>query len=63
MDEPAVSGMQALITSFTPMVTSIFGWVSKVCATIVGEPLLLMTVGFLVIGGTIGIFGRLLSRG
>ena len=63
MEEPVVSGMQALITNFTPMVAGIFGWVSDVCATIVGEPLLLMTTGFLVVGGVVGIFGRLLSRG
>lgn len=63
MEEPVVSGMQALITNFTPMVEGIFDWVSDVCATIVGEPLLLMTTGFLVVGGVVGIFGRLLSRG
>lgn len=62
MGEGTVSGMQGLINNFAPMVTSIFGWVSTVCDTIVSEPLLLMTVGFLVIGGTVGIFGRLLSR-
>ncbi len=63
MEEPVVSGMQALITNFTPMITSIFEWVGDVCSTIVGEPLLLMTTGFLVVGGVVGIFGRLLSRG
>lgn len=61
--EGVVSGMQALIDNFAPMVTKIFSYVGTVCDTIVSEPLLLMTVGFLVIGGTIGIFGRLLSRG
>lgn len=60
--EGVVSGMQALIDNFKPMVTAIFGYVGNVCDTIVSEPLLLMTVGFLVIGGTVGIFGRLLSR-
>lgn len=56
-------GLAALISNFEPMVDAIFGYVKTVCSTIVGEPLLLMTVGFLVIGGTVGIFGRLLSRG
>ena len=30
---------------------------------IVGQPILLLTVGFLFVGGCVGIFGRLLSRG
>lgn len=55
--------MADLITNFTPMVANIFTWVGTVCDTIVSEPLLLMTTGFLVVGGVVGIFGRLLSRG
>ena len=58
-----VSVVADLIYNFETMVTAIFVYVKTVCSTIVGEPLLLMPVGFLVIGGTIGIFGRLLSRG
>ena len=37
-------------------------YVGTICTTIVGQPLLLMTTGFLLIGGCIGIFGRLLSK-
>lgn len=54
--------MADLITTFTPMVEWIFTTVGTICTTIVGQPLLLLTVGFLVVGGAIGIFGRLLSR-
>ena len=62
MDEPVVSGMQALLTSLSAMFTLIWNQVVQVCDTIVSQPLLLLTVGFLIIGGCVGIFGRLLSR-
>ena len=54
--------MASLITQLTLVVTAVLGFVGNVCSTIVNEPLLLMTTGFLFLGGTIGIFGRLLSR-
>lgn len=54
--------MANLIASLSTVVTAVFGWVATICETIVGQPLLLLTVGFLVLGGAIGIFGRLLSR-
>ena len=54
--------MADLITNLTPMFTLIWEQVVKVCTTIVGQPLLLLTVGFLIIGGCVGIFGRLFSR-
>lgn len=37
-------------------------WITTIATTIVSTPLLLFTVGFLFLGGCIGIFGRLLSR-
>ena len=55
--------MAALLTTLGTVATSVLEYVGTVCTTIVGQPLLLMTVGFLFIGGVIGIFGRLLSRG
>lgn len=54
--------MEALLTSLTGVVTSIFSWVGTVASTITSTPLLLLTTGFLVLGGAIGIFGRLLSK-
>lgn len=54
--------MSSLITELSTVVTAVFGWVSTVATTIVSTPLLLLTTGFLVLGGAIGIFGRLLSR-
>lgn len=54
--------MAALLTTLMEVFTQIMTSIATVCSTIVGQPLLLMTVGFLFAGGVIGIFGRLLSR-
>lgn len=54
--------MADLIATLSTVVTAIFGWVGTVASTIVSTPLLLITTGFLVLGGAIGIFGRLLSK-
>ena len=54
--------MSALLTDLGAVVTQVFAWVGTVSSTIVGTPLLLLTTGFLVLGGAVGIFGRLLSR-
>lgn len=54
--------MQSLLETLGTVATQIFSWVSTVAQTIVSTPLLLLTTGFLVVGGAIGIFGRLLSR-
>lgn len=57
------TGMAALLADIALIVTQIMSWVVTVAETIVSTPLLLLTVGFLMIGGAVGIFGRLLSRG
>lgn len=57
------SGMQALLTELGTVVTQALSWVGDAAATIVETPILLLTTGFLVLGGAIGILGRLLSRG
>lgn len=54
--------MSSLLTDLGTVVTQVMTWVGSVASTIVGTPLLLLTTGFLVLGGAIGIFGRLLSR-
>lgn len=54
--------MSTLITDLTSVATAVISQVSTIATTISGTPLLLLTVGFLFIGGCIGIFGRLLSR-
>lgn len=56
------SPMAALLADIATVVTQIMTWVSTIASTIVSTPLLLVTTGFLMIGGAIGIFGRLLSK-
>ena len=55
--------MQNLLDQLSPVATSVIGIVGDVCETIVAQPVLLLTMGILLLGGAIGIFGRLLSRG
>lgn len=59
----ADSEMANLLSELGAVVTQVMTWVGNVASTIVSTPLLLLTTGFLVLGGAIGIFGRLLSRG
>lgn len=54
--------MADLLANLALIVTQIFTWLGTVATTVTSTPILLLTVGFLVLGGTIGIFGRLLSR-
>lgn len=54
--------MAELLTNLGTVVTAVFGWVGTVATTITETPILLLTTGFLVLGGAVGIFGRLLSR-
>lgn len=63
MDGAAVTATMAdLISSLTTVASAIMTQVGTVSQTIVGDPLLLFTTGFLFVGGCVGIFGRLLSR-
>lgn len=54
--------MSELLAQLALVVTQVFTWIGTVATTITTTPLLLLTTGFLVLGGTVGIFGRLLSR-
>ncbi len=54
--------MATLIADFGSIATAIFDQVGTICTTILENPLLLFTTGFLFLGGCVGIFGRLLSR-
>lgn len=60
--EGATTAMSDLLAQLALIVTQIFTWVGTVGTTIVSTPILLLTTGFLVLGGAIGIFGRLLSK-
>lgn len=56
--------MQALLTTLGTGFTQVISWVGDTVGTYTaaGNELLLLGVVFFVVGGTIGIFGRLLSR-
>lgn len=54
--------MASLLTELGLVVTDVLGWVGNVAETITTTPILLLTTGFLVLGGAVGIFGRLLSK-
>lgn len=63
MQAPVVTPMGSLLADLGQVVSAVLDYVGDVCNTIVGQPVLLLTMGILLIGGAIGIFGRLLSRG
>ena len=54
--------MAELLTEIGSIVSQIMSTIGIVANSIVSTPILLLTVGFLFIGGCVGIFGRLLSR-
>lgn len=54
--------MSSLLTELGTVVTQVLVWVGNVAETITTTPILLLTTGFLVLGGAVGIFGRLLSK-
>lgn len=55
--------MSSLLADLGSVAEAILGYVGDICTTIASQPILLLTMGILLIGGAIGIFGRLLSRG
>lgn len=54
--------MSSLLTDLSTVATQVITQVGTIATTITSTPLLLLTVGFLFIGGCVGIFGRVLSR-
>lgn len=63
MQTPATPTMATLLSSLGEVVNAVIGYVGDICAEIASQPILLLTMGILLLGGAIGIFGRLLSRG
>lgn len=57
------TGMSDLLSELGQVVTQTMTWMTTIASTIVSTPLLLFTTGFLALGGAIGLFGRLLSKG
>lgn len=57
------STMATLLTELGSVVTQVLDWTVDCATTITSNPLLLLTTGIFVLGGAVGILGRLLSRG
>lgn len=55
--------MANLLSTLGSVVSAVLGYIADICGTIASQPILLLTMGILLLGGAIGIFGRLLSRG
>lgn len=62
LTSPDPNTMATLLSDLGTVATQVLSTVATIADKIVDTPLLLMTTGFLFIGGCIGIFGRLLSR-
>ena len=58
MGEGTATGLEALATIFTQLMT----WVSSLVTTIASQPLLLLPVGIFVAGAVIGLASRLIGR-
>lgn len=58
-----MTAMGSLLAQLKLVVSAVLTYVGDICTTIADQPILLLTMGILLIGGAIGIFGRLLSRG
>lgn len=54
--------MATFLSSVGSVVTQVLTWVGNSAETIMTTPILLFTTGFLAIGGSVGILGRLLSK-
>lgn len=61
-DLPSQGGFDSLLGDVSSFAGSCISFITKVADTITGSPFLLLTVGFLFLGGSIGITGRLFSR-
>lgn len=55
--------MSTMLSDLGTVASAIWSQVGEVAETITSTPLLLFTIGFLFVGGAVGIVGRLLSRG
>lgn len=54
--------MTAFLSIMSEIATWIFGQVTTIGETIMGTPFLLVSTGVFLLGGAIGIFGRLLKK-
>ncbi len=60
--EATTSAMTEFLGTMSEVATWLFGQVTTVGSTIMDTPYLLVGTGIFLVGGAIGIFGRLLSK-
>lgn len=63
MDEEPVSAMAEFLADLGSVATAVWTQVTTAAETITGTPLLVFTVGILLVGAAVGVLGRLISRG
>lgn len=57
------STLAGFLSNMKTIITALFSIIGDTIDIIMGNPFLYFTMGFLVLGGCIGIIGRLISRG
>lgn len=58
--EPAVTGMAAILTNITSLVTAAVGWIGQFITVITANPFLMLFIIMSVVGLGIGLLSRLL---
>ena len=56
--EGAATGLETLQTVFT----AVTGWMGSIATVITSEPIYMIPIGIFVVGGAIGLAGRLIGR-
>lgn len=57
------TAMSGFVSDLTTVATAVWTQVTKAAETITSTPLLVFTVGILLVGAAVGILGRLIHRG
>lgn len=55
--------MSTFLTMIGEVIADILEYIPQISAAIIQSPILAVGLGFFFIGGVVGIFGRLISRG
>lgn len=54
--------LDTVLTSAGSVITDVMGYVGDVAQTVITEPIFVIPLGFFIIGGSIGIFSRILHK-
>lgn len=61
--DPTPSAMSTFLSTLGDIITEALTWVGQVGGAILADPVLTFSLGIFALGASVGIFGRLLSRG